>query len=259
MKKPLTIVKIGGNVVDNPQMLSQFIHDFSKLPGDKILVHGGGKEATRLSEALGLKTVMIDGRRVTDASTLEVVTMVYAGLVNKRVVAGLQSAGVDALGLTGADGHVITGIRRSAKPVDYGFVGDLSADGVNVSLLSDMFDRGIVPVMCAIVQDSNGQLLNCNADTVASTLAMAMASQRQITLLFCFEFPGVLSNPADSSSVIPLINESVFAELKSSGVVSGGMIPKITNAINAINNGVEKVVIKHASALLDNVATVICR
>lgn len=259
MKKSLTIVKIGGNVVDNPQLLNRFIQDFSKLPGDKLLVHGGGKEATRLSDALGLKTVMIDGRRVTDASTLEVVTMVYAGLVNKRVVAGLQAVGVDALGLTGADGHVITGVRRPAKPVDYGFVGDLSAEGVNVALLTDMLDHDIVPVLCAIVQDGNGQLLNCNADTVASTLAMAMASQRQVTLLYCFEFPGVLSNPADSNSVIPYIDEAVFAELKSTGVVSGGMIPKITTALNAINNGVEKVVIKHASHLLDNVATVICR
>ncbi|MDE7410979.1 MAG: acetylglutamate kinase [Paramuribaculum sp.] len=259
MKKPLTVIKIGGNVVDNPEMLSCFISDFSQYNGDKILVHGGGKEATRMSAALGLETVMIEGRRVTDAATLEVVTMVYAGLVNKRVVAGLQAAGVDALGMTGADGHVVTGVRRNPVPIDYGFVGDLSPDGVNVSLLAGMLDNGVVPVMSAIAHDGKGQLLNCNADTVASTLAVAMSQERDVTLVYCFELPGVLSNPDDITSVIPYINESTFKELKSEGVVSGGMIPKITNAFNAINSGVGKVVIKHASGLLDNTATVICR
>lgn len=183
----ITVVKIGGNVVDNPEALGRFVTDFAKLPGKKILIHGGGKEATRLSARLGIETTMIDGRRVTSRETLDVVTMVYAGLVNKRIVAALQAAGCNAIGLSGADAAVITATKRPAAPVDYGFVGDIDPAKINSSFIDTLLSSGIVPVFCAITHDGNGSLLNCNADSVASAVAIAASRIDTATLVFCFE------------------------------------------------------------------------
>ena len=245
----IRVVKIGGNVVDNPEALAAFVREFSMMPGPKILVHGGGKEATRLSGALGIKTTMIDGRRVTDEATIDVVTMVYAGLVNKRVVAKLQACGVNAVGLSGADGHVITATRRSPEPVDYGFVGDIATDGVNVGFVEMLLGNGLIPVFCAITYDGDGHLLNCNADSVASAVATAVSEIDDTELIYCFEKPGVLADAGDDHSVIPHITPELYQTLKQTGVVSGGMIPKIDNAFKSISNGVKRVVIKEASAL----------
>lgn len=247
----IKVIKIGGNVVDNPEALTRFVDDFVKIEGKKILVHGGGKEATRMSARLEIPTTMIDGRRVTDRQTLDVVTMIYAGLVNKRVVSQLQSAGCNALGLTGADGHAVTARRRPASPVDYGFVGDISVDGVDTRFIASLLDMGITPVFCAIMYDGAGSLLNCNADSVASAVAKAMAQTETTELIFCFEKNGVLRDVDDSESVIPEITSRNYSELCAEGIVSAGMIPKIDNAFQAIAGGVSGVRICHS----DNVLT----
>lgn len=254
----IKVVKIGGNVVDNPDALFEFISDFKRLAGPKIIVHGGGKEATRLSEALGIETVMIDGRRVTDAETLSVVTMVYAGLINKRVVAMLQAAGIDALGLSGADANVITAVRRRNAPVDYGYVGDIDPLDVNESVFSMLFRQGITPVVCAIMHDGDGQLLNCNADSVAAAVAMAVSRISSVDLIYCFEKPGVLADADDDSSLIRRIDVEAFDSLRTKGVISKGMIPKIDNAMAALHGGVSEVYIKGAANLLSPVGTLVC-
>lgn len=210
----LKIFKIGGNVVDNPQILSKFLADFNRVSGDKIIVHGGGKEATRLASALDVPVTMIEGRRVTDRRTLDIVTMVYAGLVNKRVVAALQAIGCNAIGLSGSDGDAIRAVRRAPEPVDYGYVGDINASSVNVRLLTDLLGCGMVPVLCAITHDGDGLLLNCNADTIASSVAVALSQVRETELIYCFEQPGVLTDINDKSSVIPLITPMTFPLLK---------------------------------------------
>ena len=238
----IKVVKIGGNVIDNPAALAQFLDDFAALQGPKILVHGGGKEATRLSGAMGIETTMINGRRVTDGATLEVVTMVYAGLINKRIVSGLQARGVNALGLTGADGRAIVSHRRPAAPVDYGFVGDI--DSVNRELIESLLGRQIVPVFCAITCDADGQLLNSNADSVAGAVALCAASIGETELHFCFDKQGVLLDIDDPKSIVEEINESKFAELKSQGVVHSGMLPKIENALSVCRQGVNSVFIE---------------
>ncbi len=238
----ISVVKIGGNVIDNPQALGRFLDDFAAMPGKKILVHGGGKEATRLSAALGIETTMINGRRVTDAATLEVVTMVYAGLVNKRLVAGLQARGVNALGLCGADGAAVVSHRRPAEPVDYGFVGDI--DSVNTELISALIAAGIVPVFCAITSTRQGQLLNSNADSVAGAVALAAASIEPVELHYCFDKPGVMLDIDNPDSVIAEIDEAKFAQLMAEGVVHSGMLPKIENALNACRRGVSAVYIE---------------
>lgn len=238
----IRIVKIGGNVIDNPESLGRFLDDFAEMPGKKILVHGGGKEATRLSAALGIETTMINGRRVTDGATLEVVTMVYAGLVNKRLVSGLQSRGVNALGLCGADAGAVVSHRRAAEPVDYGFVGDI--DSVNTGLISILLGAGIIPVYCAITSTVRGQLLNSNADSVAGAVAVAAASIEPVELHYCFEKPGVMLDVDNPESVITEINEDKFRELKDEGVVHSGMLPKIENALNACRQGVSAVYIE---------------
>ncbi|MDE7334906.1 MAG: acetylglutamate kinase [Muribaculaceae bacterium] len=238
----IKVVKIGGNVIDNPAALAQFLDDFAALQGPKILVHGGGKEATRLSGAMGIETTMINGRRVTDGATLEVVTMVYAGLINKRIVSGLQARGVNALGLTGADGRAIVSHRRPAAPVDYGFVGDI--DSVNRELIESLLGRQIVPVFCAITCDAAGQLLNSNADSVAGAVALCAASIGETELHFCFDKQGVLLDIDDPKSIVEEINESKFAELKSQGVVHSGMLPKIENALSVCRQGVNSVFIE---------------
>ncbi len=257
MDTTVRVIKIGGNVVDNPEALARFIGDFVKLPGRKILVHGGGKEATRMSSRLEIPTTMIEGRRVTTRETLDVVTMVYAGLVNKRVVSMLQAAGCNAMGLTGADGNAIRASRRKPEPIDYGFVGDIAPDGVNDSLIGSLLDAGVTPVFCAITHDGNGSLLNCNADTIASAVATGVARIAPVELVYCFEQPGVMADIDRPDSVIPLITPETYARLRAEGVVSKGMIPKIDNAFAAINAGVRSVTIKHSDALNLSTGTVI--
>lgn len=255
----IKVIKIGGNVVDNPEALSRFINDFVKLPGLKILVHGGGKEATRMSARLDIPTTMIEGRRVTTRETLDVVTMVYAGLVNKRIVSMLQAAGCNAIGLTGADGNAITATRRKPAPVDYGFVGDIAPEGVNSSLIASLLDTGITPVYCAITHDGNGTLLNCNADTIASSVAIGASRVATTDLIFCFEQPGVMEDLDHPDSLISLITPEIYADLRSRNIVSKGMIPKIDNAFSAIDAGVRSVTIKHSDALTIERGTVIKR
>ncbi|MCM1348695.1 MAG: acetylglutamate kinase [Firmicutes bacterium] len=245
----ITVVKIGGNIVNDSVALTDFLKKFSSLKGRKILVHGGGREATALAAALNIKTTMIEGRRVTDADTLSVVTMIYAGLINKRIVSMLQSMGCNAIGLTGADAKTITSVRRPAEPVDFGFVGDLKSDSVNHHAIMQLMECGLTPVFCAITCTAEGQLLNSNADTVASEVACAMSEVADVKLIYCFEKDGVLSDANDDSSVIPIITPESFNSLKNDGVINGGMIPKITNAIKAVERGVECVIIKSAAHL----------
>lgn len=251
----ITVVKIGGNVIDDSEALRRFIGDFVRLPGPKILVHGGGKIASRLAERLELKVRLVDGRRITDKGMLDVVTMVYAGLINKQIVAGLQAAGCNALGLTGADGNAVTARRRSPEPVDFGFVGDIEA--VDTRLLAGLLEAGITPVFPAIMHDGQGTLLNCNADSVASSIACALAGTAPTELVFCFEKCGVLHNPEDDSSVIGEITAGTFEALKAAGIVSRGMLPKIENALQAVAKGVESVTVKHSDNLLNRTGTVI--
>ena len=257
MSAPVTVVKIGGNVVDNPEALGRFVGEFAAMPGRKILVHGGGKEATRLSARLEIPTTMIEGRRVTSRETLDVVTMVYAGLVNKRVVSLLQAAGCDAVGLCGADGDAIRATMRPKEPIDYGFVGDIAPEGVNARFIDSLLDAGKVPVFCAITHDGEGTLLNCNADSVASALAIGMAGTTAADIVYCFEQPGVMEDIERPDSLIPEITPALYASLKESGVVSKGMIPKIENALRAVELGVSSVTIKHADNLNNTTGTVI--
>jgi acetylglutamate kinase len=247
--KQLTIIKIGGNVIDNSQKLHQFLLDFTALPGDKILVHGGGKIATELSGSLGIEPKMIDGRRVTDIATLRVVTMVYAGLINKNMVAQLQAKGCNAIGLSGADGNVIKAVKRPVAEIDYGFVGDLDENSVSVSTLCSLLNAKLIPVLCAITHDGDTQLLNTNADTIASAVAVAMSAEYDTRLVYCFEKKGVLRDVEDELSLVQEIKRDDFKTLKEQGVVSGGMIPKLHNAFEAIRKGVKAVYIGKADEL----------
>lgn len=253
----IKVVKIGGNIVDNPEALERFVKDFASLPGRKILIHGGGKEATRLSSRLEIPTTMIEGRRVTSRETLDVVTMVYAGLVNKRIVSMLQAAGCNALGLSGADGDAIRATRRPATPVDYGFVGDIAPSGVNTQLMAALLDAGITPVYCAITHDGNGTLLNCNADTIASSVAIGASTIAPTDLIYCFEQPGVMLDIDRPDSLIPSITADSYARLRAEGVVNKGMIPKLDNSFRAIEAGVRSVIIKHAANLTNPTGTVL--
>lgn len=249
----LRIIKIGGNVIDHPELLGEFLKDFSRLKGAKILVHGGGKLANRLASDLGYEAKLVEGRRITDEKTLEIVTMVYAGLVNKNIVAKLQAEKCNAIGLSGADGNSIQAVKRPVKDIDYGFVGDISSDAVNVSLLAKLLSEGFVPVFSAITHDGNGQLLNTNADTIASALAIALSDICKSSLIYCFEKKGVLENVEDENSVIKEIKSSSFISLQEQGIISEGMIPKIHNSFEAIRKGVEEVFIgaSHDLALLE--------
>lgn len=254
MKQQLTIIKVGGKIVENPATLNQLLHDFSSLSGRKVLVHGGGRTATETATRLGIETHMVDGRRITDADMLSVVTMVYGGLVNKNVVARLQGCGINALGLTGADMDVIRSHRRPLKNgVDYGFVGDV--DKVDGERLSMLIEAGITPVMAPLTHDGKGSLLNTNADTIAAETAKSLASIYDVTLVYCFEHAGVLTNPDDESSVIPLITRESFEKLKADGIVSGGMLPKIENSLAAVEAGVKRVVITQADKIGTNEGT----
>lgn len=256
MMEKITVIKVGGAVVEDEAQLTQLLQDFSAIEGRKVLVHGGGRRATKVAAQLGIETQMVNGRRITDASMLEVVTMVYGGLVNKNVVARLQAQGIDALGLTGADIDVIRSHKRPMKNgVDYGFVGDVDrADG---DKLHTLIEAGIVPVMAPLTHDGMGNILNTNADTIAGETAKALAKHYDVTLVFCFEKKGVLSNPDDEESVIPTITRADFDRYVADGTISGGMIPKIENAFNAIDAGVGRVVITKADSIGLNFGTVI--
>ena len=287
MKEKLTIVKVGGAVVEDELQLTQLLKDFAAIPGKKVLVHGGGRRATKVAAALGIETKMVEGRRITDAPMLEVVTMVYGGLVNKNLVAKLQAAGINALGLTGADANVLQAHKRppveipgtapatqcsspspcsvgranSATPpsslVDFGFVGDV--DQANSSVLADFIGRGITPVIAPLTHDGQGHLLNTNADTIASETAKALASIFDVTLLYCFEKAGVLTNPDDEASVIPSLTRAIYNRYRADGTISGGMIPKIENALAAVEAGVERVIITKATAIDGAHGTVITK
>ncbi len=266
----LTIVKVGGGIVEDEKSLHALLDKFARIEGLKVLVHGGGRSATRIAEQLGLEQTMIGGRRITDAETLKVVTMVYAGLVNKNIVAQLQKRHVNALGLTGADMNVIVSHKRPVKKVkmddgslqdvDYGFVGDI--DKVNADLLAELIAKGVVPVLSPIGHDTHGNLLNTNADTIAAETAIALAKVQEVSplnmhlepkfevrLMYCFEKKGVLLNPDDDDSVIPAITSSDFPQLVADGVVSGGMLPKLENSFQAIESGVQEVIITQADAI----------
>ncbi|MCX2582952.1 MULTISPECIES: acetylglutamate kinase [unclassified Pedobacter] len=249
--KQLTIIKIGGNVIDHSANLHQFLLDFTALPGDKILVHGGGKIATELGESLGIEAKMVDGRRITDIETLRIVTMVYAGLINKNMVAQLQAKGSNAIGLTGADGNIIQAKKRPVKEIDYGFVGDLDEKSVSAETLSKLLQAGLVPVLCAITHDGETQLLNTNADTIASSVAVAMSALYETRLVYCFEKKGVLKDVNDDDSVVREIKADEFEGLKADGTVQGGMIPKLHNAFEAIKKGVSAVYIGKADELAE--------
>ena len=255
--RSITVMKIGGNVIDNPESLKVFLREFAAIEGPKILIHGGGKLATRLAERLELKVRMVDGRRITDKGTLDVVTMVYAGLVNKQIVAGLQAVGSNALGLSGADGNIVTARRRAPEPIDYGFVGDI--ERVDSELLGRLLEDGLVPVFSAIMHDGHGSLLNCNADSVASAVALGAARIAPTDLVFCFEKAGVLRDPEDESSVIREITTESYPPLKADGTVSKGMIPKIENALKAVEQGVRSVTIRRSEHLDNGIGTVIRR
>jgi len=303
----IKVVKIGGNVVDNPELLKKFVKDFAAMPGMKVLIHGGGVMASQMQKSMGMTPVMVEGRRVTDEATLKVVTMVYAGWCNKSIVALLQGAGCNAIGLCGADGNVIKAAKRppvkvemsdaaatespasssispSEEPgwqmVDYGFVGDVKAGSVDAGFIYSLLERGIVPVFNAINHDGEGNLLNTNADTIASSVAMALAGYKyrsrrdvcsacedcihcsddgrlthEVELIYCFEKDGVLYDKDDDESVIPEIDREKFAELKAEGRVADGMIPKLTNSFKAIDSGVARVIIKHAKNLRNDKGT----
>ena len=283
----IKVVKIGGNVVDNPVLLREFVKDFAAMPGMKVLIHGGGVMASQMQKDMGMTPIMVEGRRVTDEETLKVVTMVYAGWCNKNIVALLQAEGCNAIGLTGADGNAITARKRPpvhveslGKDVDYGYVGDVNAESVNAGFIYSLLEKGIVPVFNAINHDGQGNLLNTNADTIASSVAIAMANYKyrskndvchrceecthcsddgrltHVTdLIFCFEKDGVLYDKDDDLSVIPEIDRERFAELKAEGRVADGMIPKLTNSFKAIDSGVSKVIIKHARNLNSPIGT----
>lgn len=283
----IKVVKIGGNVVDNPDLLREFVKDFAAMPGMKVLVHGGGVMASQMQKSMGMAPMMVEGRRVTDEQTLKVVTMVYAGWCNKHITALLQAEGCNAIGLTGADGNAIRASRRAplyveslGEKVDYGFVGDVTAESVNARFIYSLLERGIVPVFNAINHDGEGNLLNTNADTIASSIAQSLASYKyrnrwevcsrceecthcsddgrlthETELIYCFEKDGVLYDKDDDSSVISEIDRNRFEQLKAEGRVADGMIPKLANSFKAIDAGVSRVLIKHARNLLSNIGT----
>lgn len=247
--KKLTLVKIGGNVINNKKALSSFLHDFSAMKGLKILVHGGGKKASELSNKLGLESTMIGGRRVTDQATLEIVTMVYAGLLNKNIVAELQSLACNSFGLSGADGNLIKSHKRIVKEIDYGFAGDI--DAVNTEALAIFLEKELTPVLCAITHDSKGQLLNTNADTIASEVAKALSELYQVELIYCFEKNGVLLDVNDENSVIENIDHRQYEVLKQEGAIADGMLPKLENCFSSLQHGVTKVRIGKPELIAD--------
>ena len=250
----LTLIKVGGKIVEEPDTLQQLLRDFSSIEGHKVLVHGGGRSATKIASQLGIESQMVNGRRITDAEMLKVVTMVYGGLVNKNIVAGLQALQVNALGLTGADMNIMRSDKRPVKKdVDYGFVGDVKE--VNADVLASLIQQGIVPVLAPLTHDKQGHMLNTNADTIAGEAAKALAKYFDVTLMFCFEKKGVLLNENDDESVIPEIDRASFQKYVAEGIIQGGMIPKLENAFQAIDAGVKEVIITQASEIHKHTGT----
>ncbi len=243
----LVIVKVGGKIVEDPDSLDRLLTDFSAIAGAKMLVHGGGRSATKLAERLGLENKMVNGRRITDSDMLQIVTMVYGGLVNKNIVARLQAVGIDALGLTGADMNTILSVKRPVKEIDYGFVGDV--EQVNGKILADLIHNGVVPVMAPLTHDGKGNMLNTNADTIAGETAKALAGFFDVQLIYCFEKKGVLLDENDDNSVIPEITPDLFKQYIEEGIIQGGMIPKLENAFDSIKCGVKEVIITEASEI----------
>ena len=239
--KTLIVLKTGGNVVDDPLVLESVLRDFSEWNSDKILIHGGGKIASKLMTKLGIVPKMVEGRRITDREALDVVTMVYAGLINKNIVAALQSHSCNAIGLSGADANVIPAKIRPVKNIDYGFVGDLNHECIAANTINNFLEMGLVPVIAPITHNSEGILLNTNADTIASSVAVAMTKIFHVQLVFCFEKKGILRNMDDENSVIDFIDEQLYRDYKNEGIISAGMIPKLDNAFAALHNGVEEV------------------
>jgi len=253
----ITIVKVGGKIVEDDKSLQDLLTDFSTIAGNKILVHGGGRSATKIAEKLGIESKMVNGRRITDAETLKVVIMVYAGLVNKNIVAKLQSKYVNALGLTGADMNIILSDKRPVKDIDYGFAGDIRL--VNAEALIDILKQNITPVISPITHDGKGNLLNTNADTIAGEIAKSLSYDCDVTLIYCFEKKGVLKDENDDNSIIPEIDEELFKQYVEEGIISGGMIPKLENAFHALNSGVRKVIITEASEICTGKGTYITK
>ena len=251
----LVLIKVGGKIVEEENTLRQLLKDFAAIEGHKVLVHGGGRSATKLAAELGVETKMVNGRRITDADMLRIVTMVYGGLVNKNIVAKLQALGVNALGLTGADMNLIRSEKRPVKEVDYGYVGDVKE--VNAELLAGLIKQGIVPILAPLTHDKEGHLLNTNADTIAGEAAKALAKYFEVTLMFCFEKKGVLMDENDDESVIPEINREAFKKYVDEGIIQGGMIPKLENAFQAIDAGVRRVVITQASEINNGRGTIV--
>jgi acetylglutamate kinase len=243
----LTIVKVGGKIVEEAESLNQLLADFKSISGNKILVHGGGRSATAMAAKLGIETKMVEGRRITDKEMLDVVTMVYGGLVNKNIVAGLQAKGCNAVGFTGADMDIIRAIKRPVKTIDYGYVGDVI--DVNTREISMLMAQGVAPVIAPLTHDGKGSMLNTNADTIASELAIALSEHYKVFLVYCFEKDGVLSNPDDDKSLILEIDSDLYKQYKADGTIGEGMIPKLDNAFMALNSGVTEVIITNAKNL----------
>lgn len=252
MMSKLYIIKIGGNIIDDEKLLSSFLKEFSLIKGKKILVHGGGKLATSIAEQLHIPQQVVEGRRITDAETLKVVTMVYAGYINKNIVAQLQASHCNALGLSGADGNTISAHKRSHATTDYGFVGDV--DSIQTDFISSLLERNITPVFSPVTHDQQGQLLNTNADTIAQELAKGLSSLFEVTLIYSFEKNGVLLDTGDNNSVIPVLNPALYKKLKAETKIYSGMLPKLENAFTALSAGVNKVIIGHAANLKELVA-----
>lgn len=243
----LIIIKVGGKIVEETETLNILLKDFSAINGYKILVHGGGRSATKVASQLGIESQMVNGRRITDSDMLKVVTMVYGGLVNKSIVAGLQALGINALGLTGADMNLIRSVKRPVTDIDYGFVGDVKE--VDAELLTTLIKQGIVPVLAPLTHDKNGNMLNTNADTIAGETAKALAKHFDVTLIYCFEKKGVLMDENDDESVIPALDRETFGKYVEKGIIQGGMIPKLENAFKSIDSGVKQVIITKASEI----------
>jgi len=243
----LIIVKVGGAVLEDQSTLNDFLNQFAAIPYKKILVHGGGRAATKLSKQLGIETKMVDGRRITDEETIKIVTMVYGGLINKNTVAGLQAKGCNALGLTGVDMNLISAVKRPVAEIDYGLVGDVTR--VNTFAFNLLLQADFVPVIAPITHDNKGQLFNTNADTVASSIATSLTAIYDVSLVYCFEKAGVLSDPDNDESVIEALNIELYQDYKKSGLIHSGMIPKLDNSFNALEKGVREVLITNAVTL----------
>jgi acetylglutamate kinase len=248
----LYVIKIGGNVIDDEQSLQSFLQSFASITDKKILVHGGGKIATKIGEQLGIVSKYIDGRRITDAATIDLVTMVYGGLINKKIVAGLQALQCNAIGLTGADGNILSARKRPVKEIDYGFAGDIIPSDEGIGNLNVLVENKFFPIIAPLTHDGKGQILNTNADTIASTIAVGLSKRYKVRLLYCFEKKGVLSDVEDPSTIIRLITKETYRQLLSENKLFAGIIPKIDNAFAAINSGVDSVLIGDAADLLKN-------